>query len=178
MDPFLAAFFPQLLATVAGAVIGIAGVVWGFDLQRRAGSADAMDRAVENLLLRLDEWTQMANEGRRGRNFNTVNMSNRLPVFLPPAPHDGRVSIAIELLRVKVRDRGWYRARARDITVVNALLAAWDQIAPGTFDGKERACGVVAGAVMKWRTGAPIVQVQESLDFAIKISREDVDTAN
>lgn len=173
MDPFFEAFFPQLLATVAGAAIGIAGVVWGFDQQRRAGSAEAMDRAVEHLLLRLDEWTHASRAATRGRLTNRVNLSNGLPVSLHPEPHDGSVSIALELLRVKVHDRGWYRARTRDVAVSDALLEAWNRIVSGTFVGKEQSCGLLAGVVTKWRTGATLEEVRQSLEFAVKISREE-----
>lgn len=173
MTPFSDAFVPQLIATVAGAAIGIAGVLWGFHLQRRGGAADGVDRAIEHLMLRLAEWTQIAQESRRASNLNKINMLNRAPVFSPPGPHDGSVSIAIELLRVKLHDRGLYVGRARDSKVVKALSTAWDQVVSGTLDGKVKACGVIAGALMTWRTGGPIEEVERSLEHAVKLAREE-----
>jgi hypothetical protein len=50
MDEFWAAFVPQLLASLAAAIVGIVGVLVGFWLQRRAARRDAVDTAAANVV--------------------------------------------------------------------------------------------------------------------------------
>ena len=152
---FWSAFVPQLLATVVGAAIGIVGVVIAFRLERSAAIAEGFEMTIERLLERIDQLAADADAWQK-----SVNMTNWARGDRPtPHPHVGRVSIAIEMVKL--------RATQRDRKPIQQISDAWDAIAQAHGEQLAQACGVLAGAVVKWRSCAPAAEFENALRVAI-----------
>lgn len=145
---------PQLLATVVGAAIGIAGVVVAFRLERRASTVDSFEQSVERLLLRIDELAADSDAWQSATDMTNWSRGDRPP----PHPHSGRVSIAIELVKLRAKDD--------DARKIQQISDAWDEIAQGHGETLSSACGVLATAVVKWRSHAPAEEFEDALHTA------------
>ena len=161
-DQFLAAFIPQLLATIAGGAIGVFGVWLAFRWQQGASSGEAVDRAVENLLLRIGEY--VADMDAYRRDFDMVNWAaGGRPQR--QMPHAAVVSIAVELVRT--RTKGAERA------IANEIGNAWSLVAGADLDKRGTACAFLAESITLWRSGAPGAAVTDRLETARQLSLAD-----
>ncbi|WP_412168319.1 hypothetical protein ACLUS2_013755 [Curtobacterium flaccumfaciens pv. flaccumfaciens] len=161
---FWPAFVPQLLATVAGAGIGIAGVVLAFRLERHAASASGLEASVERLLQRVDELASAADAWQK-----TFNITNWARGDRPMShPHVGRVSIAIEM--VKLRTTG------QDAAAIQQISDAWDVLAEAHGEQLVHACGLLANAIIKWRSGGPAAEFNDALSVARTAAISEPDT--
>ena len=143
---FWTSFVPQLLAALVGAFAGVAGVLIGFRLQRRAARSDSVDDAVERLLIRLSEFAEESKIYANHHRFFFAVPLNSPPPAGPARPVGYAVSIAFEIL--SMRTTGRERREANDISLI------WSDIlhAPGAADAAT-AAGLLAGLVASWRRG-------------------------
>lgn len=124
-----------------------AGVFLAFALQRRAASKDAVDDAVERLLLSISEHAVSA-LAFPALVQQTKNMwtAGAVP---PPGlvqPQGYGVSISFEILRL--------RTRGRERLAVEAISAAWGDIRNSKdWAAVSTASGLLAGVVADWRLG-------------------------
>jgi hypothetical protein len=139
-------FVPQLLAALVGAFAGVAGVLIGFRLQRRAAASDSVDDAVERLLIQLSEFAEESQVYADHNRFVFTRAINTPPPPGPARPVGYSVSIAFEILAM--RTSGGVRAVVNDISMI------WADIlhAPSAADAAS-AAGVLAGLVSSWRMG-------------------------
>jgi len=151
---FWSTFIPQLLATVCGAGIGIFGVWVAFRLERRAATADGFDTSVERLLQRIDELAADTDAWQKTSSLTNWARGDRPP----PHPHVGRVSIAIEMVKL--------RARSTDQAPIQQISDAWDVIAQAHGEQLVHGCGVLATAVVRWRAKAPATEFERALRVA------------
>ena len=157
---FLDSFIPQLLATLVGGAIGVFGVWWAFRLQRKAAARDGVEHAAENLLLRLAEYVGAVDAYMK--EFGMTQWNVRGAKMQRTYPHAAPVSIAVELLRM--RTVGEERALA------DAFGAAWDVVAHAHAESAASAASHIATAVSLWRLGSSVSEIENSLNFARKLS--------
>lgn len=155
MNEFLSSFLAQLLATVVGAGVGLAGVVGVFRAERRSAAGDAFEQAVERLLLRVDGLAAAADHWQKIANRSLYREPGDFP---PPHPFPGGVSIALELVRLK--------APSSEVAMIGRLSEAWDVIAQGTGGELSSACGVFANAIVSWRSGKSLAEIENVLSTA------------
>lgn len=166
MQDFWLSFIPQLLATLVGAGIGVLGVFVAFGLQRRASATDGVDRAVETLLLSLNELVRGIDEWERESNVVMWSNNDRPRIH---HPHPGGVSVAIELLKLK--------SPARERMGAELISQAWDTIASTRGTRQKSACGIFAGAVLKWHEGKTQAEYSETLRVAQRIAEPKMTSA-
>jgi hypothetical protein len=151
---FWSAFLPQLLATIVGAGIGVIGVVLAFRLERRAATTDGFELSVERLLQRIDELAADTDAWQKTSSMTNWARGDRPP----PHPHVGRVSIAIEMVKL--------RAAGDDVQSIQQISDAWDVITQSRGEQLAQGCGVLATAVVKWRAQAPAADFHNALRVA------------
>ncbi|WP_336643795.1 hypothetical protein [Microbacterium sp. MMO-113] len=159
---FLDDFIPQLLATLIGGVIGVFGVWWAFRLQRRAAARDDVDRAVENLLIRISDHVEAVEAYNSEFNMMRWDGTDKLGRTFP---HAAPVSIAVELLRIRTSDE--------DREIADLLGATWSHVAHSTRVNRASAAGHMATAITRWRLGEPRDAVADSLETARQLSLPD-----
>lgn len=152
---FWSEFVPQLLATVVGATIGIVGVIIAFRLERSAAVVEGFEMSIERLLERIDQLASDTDAWQKSFDMTNWARGDR-PI---PHPHVGRVSIAIEMVKL--------RATERDHKSIQQFSRAWDGIAQAHGEQLVQACGVLAGAVVKWRSSAPAADFESALRVAV-----------
>lgn len=159
---FLDAFVPQLLATLAGGVIGVFGVWWAFHLQRRAHTRDDVDRAVETLLSRLSDHVQAVDAYYAEFQMMRWGTSDKLTRTFP---HAAPVSIAIEVLR--------WRTIKDEREVADLLGDTWSHVAHSSGENRASAAGHMATAINRWRLGESRGAILSSLETARQLSLHD-----
>ena len=91
-EGFLAAFIPQLLATLVAGGLGVLAVWFAFKLQQGAAARDALDRAAESLLQRIGDYVDRLDAYRRETRTVTWAAGDFPKRQMP---HPAGVSIAI-----------------------------------------------------------------------------------
>ena len=147
MEDFWASFVPQFLASLAGAVVGLVGVIIAFRLERGASRADSVDAAVERVLVELSTFvSKMA----------TWRDAGDRPVASPRA-YPFAVSIALEILVM--------RTRKDSRKIAQEFARLWGDIAPAAnLEAQETASGLLASAITAWRAGLGDAEVEERLE--------------
>lgn len=137
---FWATFLPQLLASLAGAAVGVFGVLLGFGLQHRREYAQRLDEAAARVVAssatyagELEQFTAGAAAALIAKGSGAVH----------PVAND--VSVAVELLRVAAQNRA-------DRELADAIAAAWSSIATCKHASlRISLIGRLGGAVIAWR---------------------------
>jgi len=152
---FWRTFVPQLLAALVGAGVGVFGVLLGFRLQRSASREDAVDAAIERLLVELSQFAEVTATYADRMRFAFFPGKDATPV--PTKPLGFAVGIAFEI--VAIRTRGRERIMAKKIS------AGWDNIMGGTRSPEAAtATGLLAGLISEWRTqGITVADVDRRL---------------
>lgn len=92
---------PQFGATFVGGLFAVVGVLLAFWLERRARARDEFDRAVDQIMYRLDDLAGATDDWQKQANIATLAPGD----FPPSHPHPGRVSVALEIARLKAKKR-------------------------------------------------------------------------
>ena len=157
MAEFFEAFIPQLLATLVGAGIGVAGIFIAFFLQKRASVADGLDRAVEHLLLCLADYAAALNAFAAQVQMTNWAIGSR-PTSHPA--HPGQVSVALSMLKLKAPEQSQ--------NTVGDFSKTWDVIANGA--NKESATGIFADVIVDWRAGVSSDEITARLEKAARMA--------
>lgn len=158
MDVFVDSVVPQFGATLLGGIFAVAGVVLAFRLERNARARDEFDRAVDEIMYRLDDLASATDDWQKRANIATYAPGD----FPPSHPHPGQVSIAIEIALLKARKR-------RDRAALQVLGDGWNDVAQARGRTQSSACGVLANAIVKWRRGDDLDDVTTTVRFARKL---------
>lgn len=155
-------FWEQFLGAFTGGLLAIIGVLVAFYLERRARTRESFEQAVEQVMYRLSDLASEADAWHK-----QMRTSSWLPGdFPPPHPHSGAVSIAIEIARLKAKKR-------RERAVLDAISAAWTDIALHTGRTLSVACLLTSSAVVQWRGGDDLSEVRSHLDYARTLAPDE-----
>ena len=162
MNEFWSAFIPQLLATLVGSGAAVVAVYYGFRLQRTASSEDAIDAAVERLLVEIADFvTEVIAYRAEARTADQE--------WNPPKPPGHGVSVAIEILKIRTRDENRRMA--------GHFSAAWSDIVRTPYmKYRQEAAGHLAGAISDWRLGRAEPAVLRNLKLVSRIAEKGLPT--
>ena len=162
VDPFWVAFVPQLLASLAGAAVGVIGVLIGFALQNGTARRDAADAAAENVLQRISDFVEATD---RWSAFGTRAVITKFgdPPAGPPRPTTYAVTIALEILAM--------RTRGQEHKDAVAFRRAWTSVMKGeTASARMNASGYLAGAISSWRVGGSAEDLVTDLATVVRVA--------
>ncbi|MGW9159285.1 hypothetical protein [Microbacterium sp. NPDC055665] len=156
---FLAAFVPQLLATVVGGLLAVYAARLAFNWEQGAERQNDVERVAESLMQRIGDYVVAAEAYRREFALIDWRQGQKPQRTMP---HPAGVSIEVEMLRV--------RTSGDDAEIADEIGRTWDAVAHAPLDNVATACGVLAGAIASWRRGVPRARVMDSLETARQLS--------
>jgi len=150
-------FVPTLLATLAGAAVGVAGVYLAFRWESTAKYEAKLDDAFADVIREF---------ARRNEDLHSWMNQGGAGEVLSPPPDLALVS-AIEVVEML--------ARGNDVPFAKDLAFTYYAIKNADPRRQPGANGIVAGTVGRWRSGAwSLEKARESLDAAKNLARRPV----
>lgn len=140
-------FVSTVIATAIGGLIGLAGVWWGFRLQRSHRYREVLDDSVVEAIDALATYARGASEyHEKFLRHKAALIAGGIVVSTPSEPDPTTVSIRLTVVEMRARDA--------DQDLVSEAIRSFDQICE-MLDFQTRAgrCGVLAGALSRWRSG-------------------------
>ena len=160
-------FWPTLLATLAGALVGVFGVWLVFRLESRARYRTRLDDALGRIIVELAQ-----------RNTDLDNFFR--PVVRPGSPPVGTAPPS-DLPLLAAMEVALMISRKEDFSILNHLVhRVYTAIQGSDLRLHPGANGLIIGAIERWRSGQwPTEQVVSTLDtaadFASRLGKSERD---
>lgn len=166
-------FFSTVIATAIGGVIGLAGVWWGFRLQRAHRYEEVLNDSIVEAIDSLVTYSEQAIEYHE----KYINyMAAVSPIALRKPVKPGVMTPTVRLAVVRMRARG------ADQKLVSDAISSFEQIIKmPSFTAQGVAAAQVAQKLSEWRSGTTDVkQVRKSFqNLGLEPTTEAAsDTAN